>query len=120
MFASYRAVAMLQVTDERLVFIDDAAHAAGPHLGQGANLALLDAVNLRDPLRSTSAPLALLRFESMQRWRNLCYGLATASLMPTFPGSLFGLGPAREVALPLLQRVWPIRKLMLQTLCGTW
>jgi 2-polyprenyl-6-methoxyphenol hydroxylase-like FAD-dependent oxidoreductase len=120
MLATYRAVVMPRVTDDRLAFIGDAAHAAGPHLGQGANLALLDAVNLCDALRSRSLSDALAQFDASQRWRNAYYSLATAALMPTFQGSLIGLGSARDIALPLLQRVPPLRKLMLQTLCGVW
>jgi 2-polyprenyl-6-methoxyphenol hydroxylase-like FAD-dependent oxidoreductase len=120
MFASYRAVAMLRVTGDRLVFIGDAAHAAGPHLGQGANLAMLDAVGLRDALRADPLPRALDRYNASQRWRNAYYSLATAALMPTFQGSFAPLGPARDIALPLLQSVPPLRKLMLRTLCGVW
>jgi 2-polyprenyl-6-methoxyphenol hydroxylase-like FAD-dependent oxidoreductase len=121
MFASYRAVFMPRVVTDRLVVIGDAAHAAGPHLGQGANLALLDATALRDATRAAPGlPAALHAYNATQWWRNAYYGLATAALMPTFQGRFPGIGWARDFALPLMQRARPMRQLMLRTLCGVW
>jgi 2-polyprenyl-6-methoxyphenol hydroxylase-like FAD-dependent oxidoreductase len=121
MFTTYRAVVMPRVCAERIVFLGDAAHAAGPHLGQGANLALIDAAALRDCLRAASSlDAALQAYNAGQRWRNAWYSAMTAALMPSFQGSLPGIGWARDVILPRLQRVPPIRRLMLQTLCGRW
>ena len=119
LFSSYRAVVMPRVCASRLAFLGDAAHAAGPHLGQGANLALVDAAALRNCLRARPAvDDALAAYNTGQRWRNAWYSLATAALMPSFQGRLFGLGAARDLVLPRLQRVPPVRRLMLKTLCG--
>jgi 2-polyprenyl-6-methoxyphenol hydroxylase-like FAD-dependent oxidoreductase len=119
MFATYRAVHMPRLSRGRLVFIGDAAHASSPHLGQGINLALLDA---RDLCRAVEAypalPDALHAYDRSQRWRNAWYSVATAALTPTFQGSISALGVARDIVLPQLQRIPIARQLMLATLTG--
>lgn len=119
MFATYRGVYMPRVTRGRLVFIGDAAHASSPHLGQGINLALLDARDLCDAVQThRSVHDALATYERSQRWRNAWYTLATAALTPSFQGSVSLLGHARDIVLPRLQRIGPARRLMLATLTG--
>jgi 2-polyprenyl-6-methoxyphenol hydroxylase-like FAD-dependent oxidoreductase len=55
---------------DRLVIIGDAAHAPSPSSGQGASMALEDAVVLATSLRdTTSIPDGLARFESQRRER---------------------------------------------------
>ena len=43
LFTSYRHVHLRRRFDARTLFVGDAAHAMSPHLGQGINLALVDA-----------------------------------------------------------------------------
>lgn len=53
----------------RTVLIGDALHATAPNAGQGASLAIEDAVELARCLRDLDAPSALHRFERLRRDR---------------------------------------------------
>lgn len=54
----------------RIVLLGDAAHAAPPHAGQGASLALEDALALARCLRDATAPqAAFVAFEALRRRR---------------------------------------------------
>jgi len=55
--------------DEHIVLIGDAVHASTPGAGQGASLALEDAVVLAQCLRELPVPAALVRFERLRRRR---------------------------------------------------
>ena len=118
-FSTYRAVWMPDVTAGRVAFIGDAAHASSPLLGHGINLAMLDARDLAASLaEADSVDLALARYDRRQRWRNLWYAGLSAALTPSFQGRSRAVGFARDRVLPRLQRVGPVRRLMLRTLAG--
>jgi 2-polyprenyl-6-methoxyphenol hydroxylase-like FAD-dependent oxidoreductase len=53
----------------RVVLVGDAAHAIGPHAGQGASMAIEDAVLLAACLRAELGPAAFARWEAMRRGR---------------------------------------------------
>ncbi|MFC7641195.1 FAD-dependent oxidoreductase [Streptosporangium lutulentum] len=55
---------------DRMVIIGDAAHATSPASGQGASMAIEDAVTLARCLRdATGVPDAFARYESLRRKR---------------------------------------------------
>jgi 2-polyprenyl-6-methoxyphenol hydroxylase-like FAD-dependent oxidoreductase len=54
----------------RIVLLGDAAHAVAPHAGQGASMALEDAVVLAACLQDATTPLAaFIRFERLRKER---------------------------------------------------
>lgn len=59
--AEYRDVVLRQLHTGHTIFLGDAAHAMSPQLGQGANLALMDAAALADALASSSDIPSALR-----------------------------------------------------------
>ncbi|MEZ0108656.1 2-polyprenyl-6-methoxyphenol hydroxylase-like FAD-dependent oxidoreductase [Catenulispora sp. EB89] len=91
----------------RAVIIGDAAHAASPATGQGASMALEDAVVLAKALRdSPSTSAALATFDLLRRPRvenNIAASAAlTASRTPPKPGAGTGTGPNANERPPAL------------------
>ena len=83
--ATYRDVAMTPWTDGRVLVLGDAAHGTSPQLGQGANLALIDATTIAYCLRKTSdVDAALKLYEKMRRPHILYYRMASCALTPAF------------------------------------
>jgi len=66
----YETPSLQQWHQNRVCLIGDAAHATAPHIGQGASLALEDAVVLARCLNSSSSPdEAFKRFQSLRKPR---------------------------------------------------
>lgn len=95
-WARYHDITMPRFHSDQCVVIGDAAHATSPQLGQGTNLALLDAVALRDALRA-ALPLAdrLARYSQARKRHAHFYGQASRWLTPLFQSD--------QVLLPLLR-----------------
>ncbi|HEX4452651.1 MAG TPA: NAD(P)/FAD-dependent oxidoreductase [Kofleriaceae bacterium] len=118
-FARYRDVTMRPWHDRGVVYIGDAAHATSPQLGQGANLALVDAATLADSLASTRSIDHALAAYSRARKRHVDhYQLMTRLLTPLFQSDSRALGLLRDLAFPLANAVGPLRREMVRTMCG--
>ena len=118
-FAKYRDVAMWPWHGDRLVFIGDAAHATSPQLGQGANLALIDAVALADALAAEPGIERALAAYTRSRHRQLdYYQFATRALTPLFQSDSRALGWFRDRVLPISRWFGPLRRRMTRTMVG--
>lgn len=117
--ARYHDVRMARFHTDNSVVIGDAAHAMSPQLGQGANLALIDAWVLARTLASEpDVPSALARYERLRRPHLRYYQLASRWLTPVFQSHLFPVGWARDLFMAPFCRASPFRDLMLTTLAG--
>lgn len=67
-----------------LAQIGDAAHRASPQLGQGANMALLDAMALSLALGALPLDEALPRYAGMRRWHMRAYQAISAAFTPMY------------------------------------
>jgi 2-polyprenyl-6-methoxyphenol hydroxylase-like FAD-dependent oxidoreductase len=118
-FTTYVHVVCPRWSADRLLLIGDAAHAMSPHLGQGANLALADAETFARLLATTGDfAETSVRFETERRPPALYLSQLSYLLTPFFQSGSRILGLGRDIALPILTAIPPIRKLMARTLAG--
>jgi 2-polyprenyl-6-methoxyphenol hydroxylase-like FAD-dependent oxidoreductase len=119
LFARYRDVVMPRFVGHRCVYVGDAAHAMSPQLGQGANLALCDAMVLGECLAAEpDVPRALLRYERARRAHLRFYQFATRWLTPFFQGDHAIAGTLRDLLMPIGLAISPIRAQMVRTMLG--
>lgn len=126
LFARYRDVAMYPWHGDRIVFIGDAAHATSPQLGQGANLALIDAVALADAVAAIDdrcepgfrVRQALAAYTIARKQHLDFYQFMTRFLTPFFQSDSGLLALVRNLSFPHSRWLWPLRKQMTQTMVG--
>lgn len=120
LFTTYQHVHMRRWHDEgRVQFLGDSAHAMSPHLGQGVNLAMVDAWRLTKSLREQPTPeLAFRAFRKAQRAYIRYYATVTYLLSPFFQSDWRILGCGRDCVLPWLPYVPFVKRQMLLTVCG--
>ena len=119
LFARYRDVVMPRFTGASTVAIGDAAHAMSPQLGQGANLALYDAMVLGECFAAEpDVARALARYERERRTHLGFYQFATRWLTPFFQGDARIFGTLRDVLMPIGLAIPPIRAQMARSMLG--
>ncbi len=120
LFAAYHDVVMHRWSTRNVVYLGDAAHATSPQLGQGCNLALWDAMTLADVLAEETheLPRALDTYSRERRDHLAFYQVATRWLTPFFQGDDAWLGSLRDLAMPLMGRIPPLRRIMTLSMLG--
>jgi 2-polyprenyl-6-methoxyphenol hydroxylase-like FAD-dependent oxidoreductase len=117
--ASYADVWLKAPFAERLAFVGDSARAASPQLGQGANLALIDAVTLADSLAEHPVITdALQAFAKARRDHTRFYGLASRILTPFFQSDSRLAAQLRDAVFAPSARIPYLRREMVRTLAG--
>jgi len=102
-----------------VVSIGDAAHAMSPHLGQGANLALLDAAALTDSLaKGGSINSALSDYQRAREGHVNTYAFFSRVVTPFFQSDLKTAAFLRDSLMPVACGIPFLRKRMLRVLRG--
>ncbi len=118
--ARYRDTVHARWHRGRAVLVGDAAHAMSPQLGQGVNMALLDALALRDALRvAPSTDAALARYAAARRRHVGIYQFWSRWLTPLFQSERDGWARLRDLSFHPLSRIPGGRGQMLRVLSGT-
>jgi 2-polyprenyl-6-methoxyphenol hydroxylase-like FAD-dependent oxidoreductase len=118
--ARYRDVVLRTPISGRCIFIGDAAHAMSPQLGQGVNMALLDAQALADALSATAdVAVALCNYARMRRRHLAVYQQLSRWLTPLFQSDRSDLARWRDACFGPLGRFPVARGQMLKILTGT-
>jgi len=118
--ASYRDAVLRRWTRGRIALLGDAAHAMSPQLGQGVNMALLDALALRDALRrQSSLDASLQAYEAERRAHVGIYQFWSRWLTPIFQSEHDFAARLRDIALRPLGRLPLGSGQMLRVLTGT-
>jgi 2-polyprenyl-6-methoxyphenol hydroxylase-like FAD-dependent oxidoreductase len=118
-FARYAHRTHRRPVGERLVHIGDAWHSASPQLGQGANMALLDAWALAKgldeggPLNKRLAAAAALRRDHVRLYQWL-----TALFTPAYQSDSVWPALIRDVVLAPLSRIAPGPRVQASTVAG--
>ncbi len=119
LLATYTDVRMPRWDVGNVLYMGDAGHGMSPQLGQGANLALVDACTLAEVLREEpDLPSALAAYSRRRRGMLHYYQFVTRWLTPFFQSDATLLGPLRDAMMGPLTRIPPLRWLMLQSMAG--
>jgi FAD-dependent urate hydroxylase len=118
--ARYRDVVHRGWSRGRAVLLGDAAHAMSPQLGQGVNMALLDARALRDALRVAATPTdAVQSYEQERRAHVGIYHLWSRWLTPLFQSDHDRIAWCRDRVFHTMSRLPGSRGQALRVLTGT-
>jgi 2-polyprenyl-6-methoxyphenol hydroxylase-like FAD-dependent oxidoreductase len=119
LFAAYHDVVLPRWHDRGVVLLGDAAHATSPQLGQGCNLALVDAGVLASSIEQHARlPDALTDYAHRRRATLAFYQRSSRWLTPFFQSDDAGLGPLRDLFFPILSRMPFFERRMLETMAG--
>lgn len=116
--ARYAHATLPTPVGERLVAIGDAAHSTSPQLGQGANMALLDARALSLALREADLTTALAGYATLRRWHVRLYQLLSLSFTPLYQSDSRWLPVLRDILVPIATTVPPLPQFLALLVAG--
>jgi len=102
-----------------LVFIGDSAHRASPQLGQGANMALLDAYALARSLNQNSLNQALKKYACARRNHVMIYQALSWTFTPMYQSKSKILPIIRDRLLGPMSTMPPVSNLLTSLVKGT-
>ncbi|MFZ7090342.1 FAD-dependent oxidoreductase [Primorskyibacter sp. 2E233] len=118
--ARYSHGTLVKPYGQGVIHIGDAAHRASPQLGQGANMALLDAWALVRAIKVAQgdADLAALYYARARRWHVWGYQTMSWLFTPQYQSDSRLLPVIRDRALFPLSQVPPVPRALSRLVCG--
>lgn len=117
--AHYRDVVLKRFGQGRIGVLGDAAHAASPQLGQGTNMALLDAWALSDAMKHSKDHKALWQRYHHHRLKPVhFYQWMSRRLTPFYQSHSKTLGILRDSTFPLMYQIPWLKRQMALTVSG--
>jgi 2-polyprenyl-6-methoxyphenol hydroxylase-like FAD-dependent oxidoreductase len=120
-FARYAHRTLVRPMEERLIHIGDAWRSTSPQLGQGANMALLDAYALALALRGAPRDRvadALAHAVAMRRRHVLLYQAASRAFTPVYQSDSRVLPFLRDRLVGPLAKRWPATGILAAMVAG--
>lgn len=104
----------------RLAIIGDAAHSTSPQLGQGANMALLDAAALSHALaRTNSVEMAVEAYARARRWHVRAFQALSLAFTPFYQSDSVALPFIRDRLVATIARIPPAPQFLASMVAGT-
>ena len=102
-----------------IAFIGDSAHSTSPQLGQGANMALLDAAALTAAIEAgDSLDDALERYVAMRRWHVRLYQFLSMTLTPFYQSDSRAMPVLRDMLVSSFARIRPVPRMLAGMVSG--
>jgi 2-polyprenyl-6-methoxyphenol hydroxylase-like FAD-dependent oxidoreductase len=103
------------------VHVGDSWHCTSPQLGQGANMALLDALALATALeRQSDLAIALAEYARMRLWHIRLYQAASFLFTPAYQSDSAAVAWLRDWIMAPLSRTWPAPQVLAALVAGVW
>lgn len=116
--ATYYDVTMKQWHGNRIAILGDAAHALSPQLGQGVNLALMDAATISHCIAQQPIDAALRTYSQLRKKHLDFYQFSTRAITPFFQSDHALLGKLRDLAFPLAGKSDWVSRQMTASMAG--
>lgn len=118
--ARYGHHTMKQPVGRRLAVIGDAAHSTSPQLGQGANMALLDAAALSHALaRTQNIEAALAAYAKARRWHVRVFQALSLAFTPFYQSDSVALPFIRDRLVATVAKIPPAPQFLASMVAGT-
>ncbi|MFN3661737.1 FAD-dependent oxidoreductase [Yoonia sp.] len=101
-----------------IVHLGDAAHRASPQLGQGANMALLDALALSRALQYADGQDPGALYAAARRWHVRTYQALSAAFTPQYQSDSRSLPLLRDLMLAPMSQIWPVTRILTRLVRG--
>jgi salicylate hydroxylase len=118
-FARYAHRTLASPAEAAMIHIGDAWHSASPQLGQGANMALLDAYALAEGLRARDTLSdGLAQAVRLRRSHVRLYQMLTALFTPVYQSDSIGIPFVRDRLAGPLSKLWPATRIQAAMVSG--